>query len=1379
MASPPSSNDRPSLTPLSMFFPRRTTLSENPYAPPTSSPLSPHSTSLPPLKTSTATANSHYYRPPRSSLTSPTRSNISSPTHSPTRTSRQSRIQSLLATDPLLSRLTPVTITRLSASGDFEFQPGEKEWSLRAVEGTVKVNEWLREVEGWNREWRRSYRESKDTGDGYLPPTDRPKKRRKTGMGSIREEEEDDGSKSVRRRLFSEDKGAGRSEDVVVKNDTPKVEVPKVEAVETSKLQTDSPSLGRGGKPLTPYQLKMQRQRAAKAEKNLMPDNGTPEPDQTPVKHVEKIDIKEEEEEEEEEDEEEEEGVEYWGSLKRSVVECYEARIEDIKSEIEELDVEGLKGKVLSYRTGIANPLTDSSAIITATTLQLLPPLSRLTKLLSIWAVRIAVLRVVPVFLRWLQIAKDALEAGYIAINHPSINPDSTPVDKDWRGLEEESYTLMQETITQKVATAGRLMDTMLDALEGREDVLPETWIAALEDVEEGVGQWEMDGERVVLEGRLRLEEMRVRQSRREEEAREREKTLLVLEQERSAQEARAEEEAAMDVMEKAEQTDRQLREALETNEIVVEAIELPDDDESDWVEPESESNQEDLEELFSRLENVEEGGLLSGEDEDRGRRPKRTGSIDATPSPNGVNNHRGPPESPATSEPLVVEEDHNEFLPVEEESELPTASNGTFFSRLLSAIPQTPLRKTKQASEEAPRSLPVVAPPTMSEERASKPAVDVSATLPEESTRPQLSQQQQDEDERIRRAISQQMEQNISQGQSARSGPQSSSSSVAHTEKTGEKIEVKEEKQPEEAEKEAVGEKSEDKNELPDPLADDEAIRLKIVQQMEQMMIGDSGRSQQVEAGVISETSVPEPARTVEQPQSRPHEDDEQIRQRITRDMERSLAGASASRPEKKEVVESLQPAAVSRPTSNTVMSSTAVVAHNQSEFSANDEIQRMITRIMEQSMSTGSVAQPEIKQESPEISLPASMQPAAVPVFGTIPAQRSQAQVNTPQDDEAIRHQIQKEMQRLIESGGALSTSTAVIAVDDPAEEKSPFSTPPRSIRHPSPPIIGDDDQIRRKIVTEMEQFMSKDQLPQPEISSGSTIRESQQRILQPEPQSVIASTGGNEDERIRQQIVRQMEEMMIRDTTPAVDEPALQEPVSHVAEVVEQALPVSHTPVTQTVPAPQVASLGDDERIRQKVVREMETLLRGGSTSQQSQPAIAQPAVPTQQAIAQPAPASVQPTSSHTLADDEQIKQKVTAEMEESLKKERSQAAEGTSGQSGAQQAALHSETEKKAEAGRQRLVQEQAERERIAKLAEAEEKTREAEARKAAELEAQRLAEEEELAEKTRLELEAEKAAEPNANASMLNAVKKSQLPQKLWKSGGLWKQRGLL
>ena len=322
------------------------TSSENLYASSTSSPLSPHSTSLPPFQTSAATTNSHYYRPARSA--------ISSSTHSPTRTSQQFPAQSLLATDPLLCHLTPGTITRLSTSGDFDFEPGEKEWSLRAAEGTVKVNKWLREVESWNREWQRAYRESKDAGDGYIPPTDRSEKGPKAGMGSIREDEGGamlDGSKPVRQRFFSEDNGTGESGGVIVKDDTP-----EVVAVEVPKPQMNLPSLRRGGKPLTPYQLKMQRLRAAEVG-----NGGRSEPDQIMVTPVEKIGAKEEREEEreeeeeyededadeEEEDDELEEGVEYWGSLKRAIVEGYEARIEVIKSEIEELDVDSLKGRVL------------------------------------------------------------------------------------------------------------------------------------------------------------------------------------------------------------------------------------------------------------------------------------------------------------------------------------------------------------------------------------------------------------------------------------------------------------------------------------------------------------------------------------------------------------------------------------------------------------------------------------------------------------------------------------------------------------------------------------------------------------------------------------------------------------------------------------------------------------------------------------------------------------------------------------------------------------------------------------------------------------------------------------------------------------------------
>ncbi|PUU76131.1 hypothetical protein B9Z19DRAFT_1130205 [Tuber borchii] len=566
---------RPFFTPLSIFYPRRTPSPDNQYASSTSPPLPPHPTSLPPLETSEGITNSHYYRP------------LSPSTDSPTRTPSQLRVQSPLDTDTLLCHPIPITIIPLSTSRNYYFEPGKKEWSLHVAKGTIKINEWLHEVE------------------------DRAGKRRKTGMGSIRDEEEGamlDCPGPGRRRLSSEDNGTGGSGGTIFKHDTP-----EVRAVEAPKPQRDSPGLRRDGKLLTLYQLKMQRQGVAEVE-----NGGRSEPDQILVNPVEKIGAREgrEEQEEEEEEQEEdqdgelEEGSEYWGSLKRSVLEGYETRIEVIKSEIKELGVDGLKDRVLSYRASAANLLTDSSAIMAITTLQLLLPLSRLTKLLSVWAVRIAVLRIVPIFLGSLQIAKNALEVGYTAITHPSTNPEPSSLDWDRRGLDEESYTLIQETITQKVAAVGMLMDIMLKALEGREDVLPERWIAKLEDLDEGVGRWEMYGERVVMEGRLRFEETIIRQSGKEEEAHEREKALLVLERGGSVQEARVEEEATMEVMEKAEETDKRLREALETDDIVTEAMNLPDEDESDRMEPDS--NPKDLEELFSKLEDVEKERSLA-----------------------------------------------------------------------------------------------------------------------------------------------------------------------------------------------------------------------------------------------------------------------------------------------------------------------------------------------------------------------------------------------------------------------------------------------------------------------------------------------------------------------------------------------------------------------------------------------------------------------------------------------------------------------------------------------------------------------------------------------------------------------------------------------
>ena len=215
-----------------------------------------------------------------------------------------------------------------------------------------------------------------------------------------------------------------------------------------------------------------------------------------------------------------------------------------------------------AYRTGIDNPLTSSSAIITATTLQLLPPLHRLMKMLSLWAIRLAVLKIVPVFLRWLENARQALDAGYETLRLPAIVDGSQKLD-------EEVFAVMAENIQQRVAAAGQMMDSMLDALEGREDVLPDSWIGMLEDIEEGVSSWEMDAERVVLEGRLQ------EVSKADEYRAEMDKMQLVRESERVAEEARKDAGAVEDVLEKVGETERGLMEALEAQEDVQDGIEI------------------------------------------------------------------------------------------------------------------------------------------------------------------------------------------------------------------------------------------------------------------------------------------------------------------------------------------------------------------------------------------------------------------------------------------------------------------------------------------------------------------------------------------------------------------------------------------------------------------------------------------------------------------------------------------------------------------------------------------------------------------------------------------------------------------------------------
>ncbi|KAJ5263443.1 hypothetical protein N7478_011048 [Penicillium angulare] len=203
--------------------------------------------------------------------------------------------------------------------------------------------------------------------------------------------------------------------------------------------------------------------------------------------------------------------VEFYGSLPAQVVEEYEKRIEEIRDGIDGLDVEELKEHVLnahipsrsrpsSSTSTVSVPpplsyvqLSDFTAIVTATILRALPCLSRLSHLLNTWDVRLFVLRQVPGLLKELQTTRSILDAS-----NRALQSSNTSENLDAR-LSSSFLRDEHVKIEGKVIDAGRRMDRTLDALEGRQDSLPEQWIDDLETIEADFAAWVVEAERYKL----------------------------------------------------------------------------------------------------------------------------------------------------------------------------------------------------------------------------------------------------------------------------------------------------------------------------------------------------------------------------------------------------------------------------------------------------------------------------------------------------------------------------------------------------------------------------------------------------------------------------------------------------------------------------------------------------------------------------------------------------------------------------------------------------------------------------------------------------------------------------------------------------------------
>ena len=228
---------------------------------------------------------------------------------------------------------------------------------------------------------------------------------------------------------------------------------------------------------------------------------------------------------------------EYCGSLPEDVVYEYEHRLDEISRGLETLDIETLKGFVLSAHRKAGDgwatiddsigaigahtdlrQLDDFTALITATILQALPYLSRLNRLLDVWHIRLRILRQTPAFLRALDQAQKDLNDGWAAIAVSSGSGIGTDTIFTADAMHDRKANMERQ-----MTRLGRKLDGFLDDLEGRQETVPDSWIDKFEKLESAYGEWVVQAVRRVLdyEWRVSQERRQVAEKMRFEEAQE------------------------------------------------------------------------------------------------------------------------------------------------------------------------------------------------------------------------------------------------------------------------------------------------------------------------------------------------------------------------------------------------------------------------------------------------------------------------------------------------------------------------------------------------------------------------------------------------------------------------------------------------------------------------------------------------------------------------------------------------------------------------------------------------------------------------------------------------------------------------------------------
>lgn len=202
-----------------------------------------------------------------------------------------------------------------------------------------------------------------------------------------------------------------------------------------------------------------------------------------------------------------ENGAGYRGCLPVTLAEKYEARLEEIKDDLDSLDINEIRSHVLEAHRPSSNSvkskpigargsygrMRDFTALITATVIQALPDLAKLNALLDTWDIRLRVLRELPRYFEVMQSAQSGLRHAFNDIRSPDISQNLTEHVLDNQKLE----------LGGQVSDMGRRIDRLLDMLEGHDDTLPQAWIDRLEKVELDYATWVVEAQHLALKNQM------------------------------------------------------------------------------------------------------------------------------------------------------------------------------------------------------------------------------------------------------------------------------------------------------------------------------------------------------------------------------------------------------------------------------------------------------------------------------------------------------------------------------------------------------------------------------------------------------------------------------------------------------------------------------------------------------------------------------------------------------------------------------------------------------------------------------------------------------------------------------------------------------------